>query len=215
MTNDIPTFRFYSRSHQVLLLGRRARSVGDLLDGMRSVPPASVYYHTHRFLQQHHYLSPEPPNDFAYWVTNILNLDSLGEALASVDIVSYKHVEDIRRALVSVVEKYITTEGHTSVAPPGEEFHFMACKTFVLPSQYEAHSLKEFAEILPKVTIDSLYFHVFEAPLRLKRDENDFSAWFTQIGNPELAKEVAAFDPYTVTLERLRNRLITTVNKYA
>lgn len=215
MTNDSSSFRFYSRSHQVLLLGRRAHGVAELLDGMRSVPPASIYYHTHRYLQQHHYLSPEPPNDFAYWVTNILNLDNLGEALASVDIVSFKHVEDIRHALVEVVEKYLASSGYTSASPPGEEFHFMACKTFVLPSQYEVHNLREFADTLPNVTTDSLYFHIFEAPLRLKRDENDFSAWFKQLGKPELAKEVASFDPYTVTLERLRNRLITTVNKYA
>jgi hypothetical protein len=213
--NDIAPFRFYSRSHQVLLLGRRARSVSELFDGVREIPPASIYYHTHRYLQQHHYLSPEPPNDFAYWVTNILNLDHLGEALASVDIMSHTHIEDLRQAFLAMLSTYVTEGRHLTTAPPGEEFHFMACKTFVLPTQYEAHNLAEFAEYLGKVTLDTLYFHVFEAPLRLKREENDFSAWFVSLGKTDLAKKVAGFDPYTVTLERLRQRLIAAVNKYA
>src|SRR5512141_898766 len=115
MNNGAP-FRFYTRSHLILLLGRRAKSVAELLDGIRSVPPASIYYHTHRFLQQHHYLSPEPPNDYAYWATTILNLEDLGEALASIDIVSYKHIEDLRQALANVVDKYLARGGHTSVA---------------------------------------------------------------------------------------------------
>jgi hypothetical protein len=212
--NDVTPFRFYSRSHQVLLLGRRARSVTELLEGVREVPPASIYYHTHRFLQQHHYLSPEPPNDFAYWVTGILNLDQLGESLASVDIMSHTQIEDLRQAFLDRLTQYVREGSYMTAAPPGEDFHFMACKTFVLPTPYEAKNLKEFSEHLSKVTLDTLYFHVFEAPLRLKREGNDFSAWFTSLGKTDLSRELAGFDPYTITLERMRQRLIYVVNKY-
>lgn len=213
--SKVKPFRFFSRSHQVLLLGRRARSIPELLEGVRELPPASIYYHTHRFLQQHHYLSPEPPNDFAYWVTNILNLDDLGESLASVDIMAHTQIEELRQAIVGKLSDHVAAGRHMTTAPPGEEFHFMACKTFVLPTQYIAHDLKEFSEQLSKVTLDTLYFHIFEAPLRLKQEGNDFSTWFSALGHDELARKFAAFDPYTVTLQRLRLRLIATVNKYA
>ncbi|MGH7908266.1 MAG: DUF5752 family protein, partial [Thermodesulfobacteriota bacterium] len=43
------------------------------------------------------------------------------------------------------------------------------------PTPYFAHDLKEFIEILNKVTISSLYFHMFEARMRLQKDENDFA----------------------------------------
>src|SRR5574341_1684932 len=74
-------FRFNTKFDQTILLGKKARNVAELIDGIWSVPDASIYFHTHKFLQQHHYLSPEPPNDFAYWVTNVLNEETLGEHL--------------------------------------------------------------------------------------------------------------------------------------
>ena len=77
----------------------KARNPAELLATYTSrCPQSSIYYHTHRFLQQHHYLSPEPPNDFAYWVTNILGLDALGERLASIDIIHFMDMEALRKA---------------------------------------------------------------------------------------------------------------------
>ncbi|MBI2231457.1 MAG: hypothetical protein HYU46_20455, partial [Deltaproteobacteria bacterium] len=82
-------FHFFTKLDQTLLLGLRATTIQELLIGIRSVPDASIYFHTHRFLHQHHFLSPEPPNDFAYWVTNVLGDDALAERLWSVDPVRF------------------------------------------------------------------------------------------------------------------------------
>lgn len=213
--NPAEPFRFYTRSHQVLLLGQRARSAGELLEGIKVVPPASIYYHTHHFLQQHHYLSPEPPNDFAFWTGSVLNLDHLSESLASVDIVSYKQIESIRQAFVERLTHYLESGGHQTSSSAGEQFHFMSCRTFVVPTSYVANDLTQFAELLGQVNLGTLYYHLFEAPLRLKRDENDFSSWVRARGYPDLAARMASFDPYTITLERLRLRLIAYVRKYA
>jgi len=91
----------------------------------------------------------------------------------------------------------------------------MGCKTFVLPTPYFAHNLKEFIEILNKISINSLYFHMFEARMRLKRDENDFANWFRNMGEKKLAKDLLRLDPYNVTLEGLREDIINLVRKYA
>ena len=40
---------------------------------------------------QHQYLSPEPPNDFAYWVSNVLQEDRLGEQLAAIDLIQFRN----------------------------------------------------------------------------------------------------------------------------
>ena len=208
-------FHFHTQFHLVTLLGLKAKNSIELLDGIKKVPPSSIYYHTHRFLQQHHYLSPEPPNDFAYWLTNILNLKRLGEAFASVDTVSFANMEELRSDFIGILTEYISEGRYVTECQAGEEFHFMACKTFVLPMPYVAHNLREFAETLDKISIDSLYFHMFEAPRRLGRQENDFSMWFKSIGENELAKRVSGYDPYTMTLESLRQRTVGTVRRYA
>ena len=210
-----PVFDFYTRLNLPLLLGRKARTIPELLAGLKDAPGASVYYHTHRFLQQHHFLSPEPPNDFAFWVTASLGLDALGERLASVDTVKFRTIMSLRDKFVEILEAYVgETQSPSPQSPPGEEFHFLSCRTFILPTRYKASDLREFLEILRSVSINSIYFHMFEARLRLERGENDFSNWFEGIGQRELAAEVARLDPYTMTLEGLRKVLIQKVGRH-
>lgn len=209
------SFYFYTEAHLVKLLGLKAKNIVELMDGLKKVPESSVYYHTHRFLQQHHYLTPEPTNDFAYWITNILNQEELSEAFSSVDVVSFKDLEELRLEFIRILEEYISKGSRIVDCPAGHEFYFMGCITFVLPTPYVAHNLKEFIEIVKEISINSLYFHIFEARMRLKRDDNDFTAWFKSIGEVELAKELSKLDPYTMTLEGLRKKIIKEVSKYA
>ena len=67
-------------------------------------------------------------------------------------------------------------------------------------------------EILRKVTIDSIYFHIYESRIRLQRGTNDFSIWIADsLEEKELAARIAAIDPYVYTLESLRHRIIEQV----
>jgi len=90
----------------------------------------------------------------------------------------------------------------------------MACRTFILPTRYEAHDLREFAEIMDKISFYAVYFHVFEARLRLERGVNDFSSWFESLGFPDLARVISRLDPYTMTLEGLRRKIISEVRRH-
>ncbi|PJB28272.1 hypothetical protein CO110_09905 [Candidatus Desantisbacteria bacterium CG_4_9_14_3_um_filter_40_11] len=207
-------FYFWTRVHLIKLLGLRTKNPIELLEGIKNVPLSSIYYHTHRFLQQHHYLSPEPPNDFAYWLTDILNLEKLGEAIASVNVIDFKKLKDLRSAFIKILTDYLAQEKRMIDCPEGEEFHFMSCMTAILPTPYVASNLTEFVEILGKISINSLYFHIFEAPMRLEKGENDFSAWLGGIGEKELAQKISSLDPYTITLEGLRQKIIRMVKQY-
>ena len=73
----------------------------------------------------------------------------------------------------------------TSDAPRGEEFHFLASRIFVLPTPFVVSSLGEFREALERVTINSIYYHMFDARLRLARGDNDFSRWLDDEGYRE------------------------------
>jgi len=207
-------FNFNTKLDQTLLLGVRANTVAELMASVKSAPDSSIYFHTHRFLNQHQYLSPEPPNDFAYWVSNVLGDDVLGERLWSVDIVRFSSIHELRQTLTAILESYLAAAPRKIECQEGEEFHFMASRTFVLPTRYSARDLKEFAEALGKVSIHSIYFHVFDAKLRLKHDENDFSRWFRSLGKTELAEASRRLDPYSHTLDGLRHDLIALVKKY-
>jgi len=203
--------KFYTRLHLSELTGLRATTLGQLLELIKTVPGSCIYHHTHRFLQQHQYLSPEPPNDFAHWVADVLGEDELGERLASIDTMQYSTIRALREKIVVTIEDYLKNNplAKLKFARAGEEFHFIKAVSFVIPTNYVVYDLEGFIEVLKKITIDSIYFHIFEARLRLERQTNDFSNWIeTSIGNKELADEISRLDPYTRTLEDLRKTII-------
>ncbi len=207
-------FTFYTKLDQTTLLGLKAKNVQGLLEGIRHVPDSSIYYHTHRFLQQHHYLSPEPPNDFAYWSSEVLGDDVLSEQLSSVDIIQFHSIAELRERFMAILENTLESKERFTFSPAGQEFHFMASRIFVFSTNYVAHTLREFQDILGRVSVNSLYYHIFDAKLRLERGDNDFSVWFATLGKNDLAEEMRKLDPYTYTLEGLRKRMMVLVKTY-
>ncbi|MEK6528237.1 MAG: DUF5752 family protein [Nitrospirota bacterium] len=209
-------FKFCTRLHLSELTGLRATTLGQLLALIKEVPGSCIYHHTHRFLQQHQFLSPEPPNDFAYWVTDILGEDELGERLVSIDTIQYSTIRDLREKIATTVENYLKDSPLSKLkfARSGEEFHFIKSVSFILPTTYIAYDLNEFVEVLKKITIDSIYFHIFEARLRLEKPTNDFAFWVeNSLGDKKLANNISSFDPYTSTLDDLRKTIIRIIER--
>ncbi|MGH7813840.1 MAG: DUF5752 family protein [Candidatus Binataceae bacterium] len=207
-------FEFHSRLNLTLLTGKRARDLAELLENLRTVPGSVIYHHTHHFLVQHQFLSPEPPNDFAYWVSNILLEERLGEELAAIDLLRFRSIHDIRGAIAGVIEQYLEQNPEVRPAPPGMEFHFMRSVSFVLPTGLVAHNLREFRGALERISPAALSFHMFDARLRLERGDNDFSIWLEKaIGEPKLAAALRTLDPYTHTEEGLRRAMIALLDR--
>lgn len=214
--NNDKTFRFYTRLHLRVLTGLRVSNITELLELIKKVPGSSIYYHTHHFLQQHQYLSPEPPNDFAHWITNSLNEEVLGEKLASIDTIQYPTIRSLRNEIVKTIEDYIKKNPNVKLrfSSPDKTFHFIKSISFILPTPYIAKDLNAFVDILKKITPDSVYFHMFEARLRLDKETNDFSFWLgASLSEEELARKIKGLDPYTYTMEDLRKKIIDIIEK--
>jgi hypothetical protein len=207
-------FRFYSRLTLTLLTGKKATTLGELYEGLKAASDGVVYQHTHRYLYEHQFLAPEPPNDFAYWITHILGNDALGERVAAVDTARFHTTAESREALVDVLEKHMDDYERNRRVPEGKEFHFMGAVRFSVPTPHVAYDLAGFLDQLKQVSHASLYLHIFEAHLRLPLGVNDFSRWFeTELALPGLARKVSALDPYTRTLEGLRARIARLVEE--
>ncbi|MFA5100137.1 MAG: DUF5752 family protein [Candidatus Omnitrophota bacterium] len=207
-------FRFHTRLNLTELTGLRASVLPQLLKLIKKVPGSSIYHHTHRFLEQHQYLSPEPPNDFAYWVSEVLGEDELAERLVSIDTMQFSTIRSLREEFVQTIESYLEEKPLSKLrfAGPGEEFHFIKSISFIIPTAHVAGNLEEFAQILEKITVDSIYFHVFEARLRLEHPTNDFSNWIEhELSRKDIADTIAHLDPYTYTMEELRKKIISLV----
>lgn len=190
--------------------GLRAATLPQLAALLRKVPEGCVYHHTHDFLLSHHYLTPEPAHDFAYWVTEVLGETALGERLASIDLLDYHSLGDLREALAGTMEAYLeqAPSARMRFAAEGQEFFFVKAVHVVMPTAHTATTLEEFYAALGAISIHALYYHMFDARLRVGHRSNDFARWLgEQLGLRELADDVARLDPYVHTLENLRARL--------
>jgi hypothetical protein len=207
-------FEFESRLNLTLLTGLRARDLPQLLEQLRTAHSAVIYFHTHHFLVQHQFLSPEPPNDFDYWVSNVLLEERLGEELAAIDMLRFHKIHDLRAELTQVIEQYLEHNAEVRVAPPGMEFHFKRSVSFVLKTGFVAHNLREFRDALVHISLSAISFHMFDARLRLERGDNDFSSWIERsLGDKQLAGALRVLDPYTHTEDGLRRAMIALVDK--
>lgn len=204
-------FTFNTRFNLSELTGLKATTIETLLKLIKDVPGSSIYHHTHRFLQRHVYLSPEPPNDFAYWISSVMGEDELAEKLSSIDIIQFNTIRNLREKIVSVIESYMIQNPTCKLrfAKAGREFYFIKSISFVVPTLYSASDLFEFKAALEKVSNNSIYFHMFEARLRLEKESNDFSNWIeTSLDDKELADQISKIDPYTYAIDDLRSKLL-------
>ncbi|MEM3051724.1 MAG: hypothetical protein QXJ40_06545 [Candidatus Bathyarchaeia archaeon] len=80
--------------------------------------------------------------------------------------------------------------------PPDKAFHFYA--GIGKPLNLSAHSLRDFCDKILKVNEESIEFHL---------NRGDFEAWFTCLGDGELAKKVALLKTKKNVDGDLRNRL--------
>ena len=210
----IEPFQFSTRLHLKELTGLKARNLTQLVEGLKTVPDAVIYYHTHSFLEEYHFLTPEPANDFALWVEDALGYEVLAEKLASIDTFEFPTIGALKTRIIDVIQDFLAEKSDEREAPPDDEFHFIKSIGVVLPTPYAAHDLREFIDILGRVSINSLYFHIFEARLRLHRGTNDFSIWLEDcLGERDLAEQIARLDPYNRTLENLRGTIIELCEK--
>ncbi|NJD21477.1 MAG: hypothetical protein FIA82_02230 [Melioribacter sp.] len=207
-------FQFYSSQNLIFLTGRKAKNLDELLTGIKEVEEMSIYYHSHHYLEQREFLSPEPPNDFFYWITNDLQNKMLGEMVASIDLRQMNSLKEIQSKIIEVIEKSLmqNIEANLTNVSTGEEFLFMSVRSFVYPTKYTASDLSEFRYCLRTVPLNSIYFHFFGT--RFNKSLPSMSDWLsTSLNEAELAQKFEKIDPYTITLENLREALIRLVEK--
>ena len=202
-------FEFKSAAHLLFIERYQACNIDELLQALRSCPEESIFQHTFRTLQEHHYIKEGFSNDFAHWTYLELGEVGLGERLASLDVREFTSLAALRSRLVDIVGQYGAANpqarNHSAIAP----FYFCSSKTIVLGAQRNAVTLAEFIDGLKQVSLHSVHYHFIEARLRRKLESNDFSIWLQkELGLEREAALLNHIDIYTSTLEGVRRKII-------
>lgn len=209
-------FRFYTSLGLVELTGQKASNASELADMVRGADDSSIFYHTHRYFREHHFVRGECSSDFGQWAYDSLQEMALGERLGGIDILEYTDLPSLRAAIAAAVEEYLDSGARVRDVPSGKEFHLCRLVSVILPTNITASNLAEFQSALERININSLYYHLFESRLRLPRKTNDFSLWMDEaLENPRMARRIESLDPYTHTLEELRREIIDATREEA
>lgn len=206
---------YFNTSEHLLRIGReKASTLSELLEALRHCPPESVFQHTFRTLQEHHFIRQGFSNDFAHWALSACNQPALGERLASVDVRQFTSIEDLREHLVQILEDYVQQNPDSAERTAHESFYFCAADIVVLPTPFVPDTLPGFVDGLKRVSVHSIHHHFIEARLRLKLMSNDFSQWlFEEMSLPDVARAVNRIDIYTATMENVRRQIIHIVER--
>ncbi|MGC2528831.1 MAG: DUF5752 family protein, partial [Candidatus Acidiferrum sp.] len=204
---------YFNTSENLLRISRqKARNISELLESLRRCPPESVFQHTFRTLQEHHFIRHGFSNDLAHWCLSACSEPALAERLASVDVREFTDIEDIRQALIRILESYVQQNQEAATKIADEPFYFCLADLVILPTSFVPDTLPGFADGLRNVSIHSIHHHFIEARLRLKLMSNDFSQWLLEEMNlPEAARSVNRIDIYTVTMEDVRQQIVRIV----
>ncbi len=197
----------------MLRIGRqRADNLSELLEALRTCPDDSIFQHTFRTLQEHHFIREGFSNDFAHFAFAACNEVGLAERLAGIDVREYTSLKAMRERIISIVENYLNKNPRAGERTALEPFYFCASDTVVIPTPLVARNLREFADCLEKVSVHAIHYHFIEARLRLKLDSNDFSLWLEkELELGALADRLNRIDIYTATLQDVRRAIVRTI----
>lgn len=202
-------FRFYTSSLLVEITGKKASDLEEFLNILKVIDESSVFYHVHHAFREYSFAPGQYSNDFVRWVAETLENSELAEKLAAVSVLDYIDLNSLRLELVRIIEEYLQKKPYARKAPEGQEFNFLKNIGIIVPTKYEVETLEEFTEALDNIGMRSLYYHFFDARLRLGRKTNDFSNWIrSNFGNERLAREIEMLDPYFMSLDQLKKRII-------
>lgn len=210
----VKPFYFNTSAHLLRITREKASSLAEFLEALRACPEGSIFQHSFRTLEEHHFIREGFSNDFAHWAVSACNEPGLAEGLASVDVREFTSIAELRERFVQIVQNFLQHSPAAATRPAKETFYFCDSDTVVIPTNFVARTLHEFAEGLRGVSLHSVHHHFIEARLRLKLMSNDFSQWLHEdLGLTEAARQLNQIDIYTVTLEDVRNQIIRIVER--
>jgi hypothetical protein len=211
-TQTVQQFDFRACISVLKSTGKKARNLGELRDIISVVSEDCLFHHTYQYFLKGHVL--EYTSDFAHWAGESLEERALAERLANIDPYDLGSIDAVRKELVKVIDDYLLHFPEPREALAGDEFYFNETLSLVFPVGVRVKNLAEFLAAIKYVDAASVYYHFFEARMRLGSGKDDFSSWMEEtLGKTELALKVRSIDPFMHSLEDIRRHVADAVEK--
>ena len=186
--------------------GKKAKTLRELRDLIAMISDESLYHHTYQYYLKRQIL--EYSNDFAHWAGDSLEERALSEYFSNIDPFLFKDMDGLRKALLEVIDDYLQRFPEPREAMAGNEFYFKEAIILLFPAGLKANNLAEFLIGIKYIDLPSIFYHFYEARVRLGSGIDDFSKWVEDaLGRKDLAAKIRTIDPLMHTLEGIREHL--------
>ncbi len=123
-------------------------------------------------------------------------------------------MDDLRKALLKVIDDYLERIPEPREVFPGNEFYFKEAIILVFSCGLRASNLAEFLIGIKYIDAPAVYYHFYEAKMRLGSGIDDFSRWVeVGLGRKDLAAKIRSIDSLMHNLEEVREHLALIVEE--
>lgn len=212
MGAELAPFEFKQAVSILKSTGKKANCLDNLRGTISKISKESIFHHTCQYFLKEHVLGYT--NDFAQWAGESLEERALAERLSNIDPFSFKSITGTRKELLRVINDYIKDFPEPRCALSGDEFYFNETVTLTFPVGIKVRNLVEFLVALRNVDPSCIYFHFYEARVRLGRGIDDFSSWFgNTLKRKNLAKKIRTIDPFMHNIDGIRTHIIEIIEE--
>lgn len=196
--------------------GRRAGSVKELREILLDIDPGSVFYHFWGGLIQPRFEEREYNNDFAEFVRHGIHDAILAERLAMVDPTEHRTSESLRQEVIELIDERLEEAEYLHWVRSTRPFEFIRSQVVVFDTGRRLQHPDELADVLPELSLNSLFYHFIDARRRLAEGTDDFRVWLSTLGDThtDLIARLAQVDPFFVSLSELRRQLADLCTDY-
>jgi len=213
---DNQPFRILDCALIAIATGEKAQNLRELRDKLKTIHPGCLFYHFWGGLLNPHFDDPEFQNDFAVWAKHNLHDSKISEQLSLIDPNIFEDIEDVRQELIEIIEERLSDSEHVPWVKTGQEFHFIRSQIVIFDTGVSYKNPKEFVEVIPNMSLGSIFFHFIDSRQRTPDKRNDFSVWLAGFGDTykELIEGLDQIDPYFTTLNDLRRDIDLVFHNY-
>jgi len=196
--------------------GVRAKNLKELRDRLLTIHPESITYHFWAKRLRPGFEEREYNNDFAAWAYTYLHDNKLAERLGLINPGILSDTEELRAKVVEVVELRLEENETTLDTKEREQFHFIRSEITLFDTQNVISKPEELTELLPNLSLGSIYFHFIDTKKGSNDQSGDISLWISGFGADykELSEQISKLNPYFFTLTEFRTRVFQIFKDY-
>ncbi len=187
-----------------------AMNLRELRDRLAVCGENVLYHHFCETTLRPTFDDPDYRNDFAVWSKLYLGDRVLAERLGILDPYAYASMDELRAAVLEIIDDRL---GESAIVPwvrKGDEFLFREATTVVFDTGDRIEEPRDLAAGIQRMTNGSVYYHFLEALRRPPVGMDDFSAWLAERG-PESEPHIRALRAIDIqfhSLSHLRRELV-------